>query len=296
MQPPDSSVPVGEAKMRGSKYAFSVGGVALLVAGVAGAVWGFTSDSLMADGVAYAGLSVGFVGLVFLLVALYFGKLDTTGTLRNGIPGTAQVISVQDTGVTVNNLNMVVKLGLLVSIGGHAPYQAEVRHVLRGRTAWGSIQPGMTFPVKVDPNDMSTVAIDASPMAAALAGFSAAPPSGGRVIGAPAMAPSGQPQIVTMSAADIIARGVKLDGTLISAASTGMTAGQAVAGLPTEQADDPIVHVVFSYRPPGSGELRQEALVRVPDGKSHLLVPGSTVPIAVLADAPSTATIDWTRG
>jgi hypothetical protein len=284
--------------MRGSKYAFSVGGLVLLAAGVAGAVWGYTSDSLMADGVAYAALSVGFVGLVFLLVARYFGKLDTTDTVRHGIPGTAQVISVQDTGVTVNNLNMVVKLGLLVSIGGHAPYQAEVRHVLRGRTAWGSIQPGMTFPVKVDPNDMSTVAIDASPMAAALAGFSAAapPPSAAGVFSAPSPSASGQPQIITMSAADIIARGVKLDGTLISAAATGMTAGQAVAGLPSEQADDPIVHVVFSYRPPGSSELRQEALVRVPDGKSHLLVPGSTVPVAVLPDAPSTATIDWTRG
>jgi hypothetical protein len=99
-----------------------------------------------------------------------------------------------------------------------------------------------------------------------------------------------------MSAADIIARGVKVEGTLISAAATGMTAGQAVGGLPAEQADDPIIHVVFSYRPPGSGELRQEALVRVPDGKSHMLVPGSRVPIAMLPDSPATATIDWSRG
>jgi hypothetical protein len=283
--------------MRVSKIAFVVAGLLFLALGVAGAVWGFTSDSLMASGLAFAGLSVGFVGVVFLFVARYFGKLDTSRLIGSpgdgsgggsgiGVAGTAQVLSVQDTGVTVNNLNMVVKVGLLISVAGRPPYQAEIRHVLRGRTEWGSIQPGMTVPVKVDPQDPSNVAIDTSAVAGAI-----------QHLTAPGSTPSGAaPRVVTRSAADIIAAGIKADGTLISAAATGLTAGQAAAGLPADQADDPIVHVAFTYRLPGEDEeIRGEALIRVPDGKSHVLVPGSTVPIAVLPDAPSTAAIDWSR-
>ena len=72
---------------------FSVGGLALLVAGVAGAVWGFTSDSLMADGVAYAvARRLASWGWRSCRRVRYFGKLDTTDTPRGGIPGTAQVI------------------------------------------------------------------------------------------------------------------------------------------------------------------------------------------------------------
>src|SRR5690606_30719695 len=107
---------------------------------------------------------------------------------------------------------------------------------------------------------------------------------------------SGTPPIhQTMSAADVIARGVASQGVLLAAASTGMTAGQVLTTLPAHEADDPLMKVVFTYTPSGMGEQRSEILVRVPDGKGHWLQPGETLPIAYLPDAPATATIDWSR-
>jgi hypothetical protein len=73
-----------------------------------------------------------------------------------------------------------------------------------------------------------------------------------------------------------------------------MTAGQAKAGLAPEEADDPIMMVVFSYQA-GGKQLRSQIMVRVPDGKGSTLIPGASVPIAYLPDAPETATIDWSR-
>lgn len=90
-------------------------------------------------------------GVVRYFSARYVGGLDTSDLLRDGIPGTATVLSTQDTGVAINNLNIVVRLTLQVTVPGRAPYEVTIRHVLGGRNAWGSIQPGMVLPVRVDP-------------------------------------------------------------------------------------------------------------------------------------------------
>jgi hypothetical protein len=136
----------------------------------------------------------------------------------------------------------------------------------------------MTVAVMADPNDRAKVAIDTSrpAMPAAGGGF-------------------GAPRIVTRSAADIIARGVKVDGQLLQVVPTGMTAGQAMPGLPADEADDPVVQVAFSYAGPGGALQQQRTLVRVPDGKAPYLIAGRPIPVAVLSDDLTSATIDWTR-
>jgi hypothetical protein len=128
------------------KFIYLILGIVMLLAGVAGVLWALGTDSVARAGLLIGAGSVGFVGIVFVFVARYVGGLDGTAIL-DGVPGTAQVLSVRDTGVTINNLSALIKARVLVTIPGRAPYEAEMRVLLRGRASWGDIQPGMMVPV-----------------------------------------------------------------------------------------------------------------------------------------------------
>ena len=324
--------------MRATRIGFTAFGWAAVVAGVGCGVGAAVAGGVEAQltlGILAATLLV--LGIVFVLVARYMAGLDTSDILRGGVPGVAQVLSTRDTGTVVNNVNLVVELGLQVSLPGQAPYNVTVRHVQQGRTQWGSIQPGMVVAVKVDPHDPSKVAVDPegadSAGAAAMAagafggggGWSVAPGTAGQASpstggqgapqpvatgGMPADAPHGSPisglhqpgqsgagqtEVVPVSAADIVARGVATHGTIESAAPTGMTAGQVAGGLAPHEADDPVMQIAFTYVGPGGQQMRQQALMRVPDGKAGYLTAGTGVSVAYLPDMPQRATIDWSR-
>jgi hypothetical protein len=290
--------------VRGTRGVFWILGTAFLLGGAALAVWGYTSDSpFVESGGVMSGVTLLVTGAIFLAVGKYMSGLDSSKTLTNGIPGTAQVTGVRDTGVTLNSVNAVIKASVIVSVEGREPYPAEVRFVL-GRTQWGAIQPGMTIPVKVDPADPQTVVFDPdrpviaggmpgmSPTASGMFGTMAgAMPgaTGGAAVGSAAL---GQ-QVQMMSAADIIANGQPTEGVLHAVEPTGMTAGQVAPHLAPHEADDPISKVVFTYTPSGGAEQRVEALVRVPDLKGHYLRQGERIPVAYVPNGP--ATIDWSR-
>jgi hypothetical protein len=230
-------------------------------------------------GVGGGGLSLVITGVVFLLVARYFKNFLGADALDEPVAGTAVVLTVTDTGTTINNVNAVLMVHATLTVPGHDPYDGSFR-IAVGRTQWGAIQPGMTLPVLVERNDPSKIVHDPSRPAVAVS----------TVIGQAGAAVS-----QTMSAADMIARGVPSQGVLETADATGISAGQVLASLPGHEADDPLVRVVFTYTPSGSDQQRAEILVRVPDGKGHWLLPGETLPIVYLPDDPATATIDWSR-
>lgn len=263
--------------MRTTRLIFIVLGWPMLIAGLV--MIGFSlldpSNLGLLLGVGGGGLSLVITAVVFLAVAKWIKGLSGADALDDGVPGTALVRSVQDTGVTINNVNAVLKIRGTVTVPGQAPYEGEFRVVV-GRTQWGAIQPGMTLPVLVERNDPAKIVHDNSRAAVPAAGGSM-PVSG------------------TMSVADIIARGVATQGVLESAAPTGMTAGQVITTLPAHEADDPLMHVVLSYTPSGMAEQRSEFLIRVPDGKGHWLRAGETLPVAYLPNDPTNATIDWSR-
>jgi hypothetical protein len=79
--------------------------------------------------------------------------------LANGIAGSALVLGVRDTGITINNVNAVLEARLQVTIPGRTPYETTAEVTL-GRTSWGALQPGMTVAVRVDPANHARVAID----------------------------------------------------------------------------------------------------------------------------------------
>lgn len=78
--------------------------------------------------------------------------------LQTGISAPATILSVEDTGVTMN-YSPQARLTLQVTPAGRAPFQA-VATTFIGRMQIGMIIPGATVTVRYDPNDISKVAIE----------------------------------------------------------------------------------------------------------------------------------------
>lgn len=75
---------------------------------------------------------------------------------QNGIPGTATITGLRQTGVFVNE-NPECDIDLTVTTGGE-PYAATVRQTL-ALVAIPQFQPGTEVPVKVDPQDAQSLII-----------------------------------------------------------------------------------------------------------------------------------------
>jgi len=222
--------------------------------------------------------------------------------LARGIPGTARVLEVRDTGVTINRVNAVLEARLEVTVPGRAPYEARAE-VMLGRMSWGALQPGMTVAVKVDPRNPAHVAIDL--------GQSGGDPAlvqrlGGQMQGAGMVAtPGGNFQIpgvagamraeTVRDAAQVVETGERAEGTIQSVSDTGATAGQMVPGIEPEKAGDPMVFVAMQVRPRKGAAFAAQGIYRVPKRKLSALAIGRRVPVSYLPGQPQSATIDWAR-
>ncbi len=235
--------------------------------------------------------------------------------LANGIAGTALVLSVRDTGITINNVNAVIEARLQVTIPGRPPYETTAEVTL-GRMSWGALQPGMTVAVRVDPANNARVAIDgrggAAPdglagLAQGLAAQMRAGAGAHVTVGAPGAVAtpggtfavpgiSGAMQAKTVrDAADVIANGERAEGTIQSVSDTGATAGQMVPGIEPEKAGDPMVFVAMQVKPRNGAPFPAQGLYRVPKHKLGALAIGRRVSVAYLPGQPQSATIDWAR-
>ncbi len=76
----------------------------------------------------------------------------------SGVPGSARLLSVTDTGGTLNE-HPICEIQLEVTVPGHAPYTTVLRQPVPRMQA-PMLQPGGTVAVKVDPNDPTTVVMD----------------------------------------------------------------------------------------------------------------------------------------
>lgn len=256
--------------------------------------------------------------IVFFVVMRRFMGADRR-LLASGIPGSALVLDVRDTGVTINHVNAVFEARLQVTIPGRAPYGATAEVTL-GRMNWGALQPGMTVAVKVDPKNPSRVAIDwagqrGGAMGGLAQGLAAAMQRGGvhfggvqgRVTPGTVVTPGGSFQIpgvsgamqasTVRSAEDVVAEGERAEGTIQAVSHTGATAGQMApdAGLDAEKAADPMVYVAMQVHPRQGAAFAAQGIYRVPKTKLGTLAIGRRVPVAFLPGRPETATIDWSR-
>jgi hypothetical protein len=214
--------------------------------------------------------------------------------LAGGIAGTALVLGVRDTGITINNVNAVIEARLQVTLPDRPPYEATAEVTL-GRTSWGALQPGMTVAVKVDPANHARVAIDlrggGAPMTMGAPGMIATP---GGTFAVPGVAGAMQAKTVR-EAADVIAEGERAEGTIQSVSDTGATAGQMVPGIEPEKAGDPMVFVAMQVKPRNGAPFAAQGIYRVPKHKLGALTIGRRVAVSYLPGQPQSATIDWAR-
>ena len=107
------------------------------------------------------GMLVLFGGMFYLFYRLFFKPIINASRLqKTGLPGTARILEVRDTGVTINN-NPQVKLKLEVKTSFGQKYTTECR-VLVSRINPNAYSPGMEVPVKIDPKNEMNVVIDFS--------------------------------------------------------------------------------------------------------------------------------------
>lgn len=283
------------------KRAFGMGSIMgglsglFVVSGIGFVVAGFLIGGEALIPMVATGVSLLFVAVVFVLVGRYVRGLDPTELLATGVAGTALIISVRDTGVTVNELNAVFELELDVTLPGAPTYRATTK-VTVGRVSFGTVQPGMVVAVKVDASDHSRVAVDWAGTQPVGAGGRVAATADDRLIDVSGM---DEPVRITgrSKGSDIVAAGTPTTGTIVAVAATGRTADEFGTEMldSVVEFDDPIVMMELDVSGP-DGVFRTKGLYRVPDGKSHHLVLGATVPVAYLPDDPEgSAAIAWDR-
>jgi hypothetical protein len=78
--------------------------------------------------------------------------------LQMGVPAPATILSVQDTGVTMND-NPQARIHLRVMPMGGDAFEAEVTQII-GRFQVAMLVPNASVMVKYDPNDKTKVAIE----------------------------------------------------------------------------------------------------------------------------------------
>jgi hypothetical protein len=101
-------------------------------------------------------VSLGAAG--FFVYRVFKNMSQNSGLLKNGVSAPAVIISVEDTGVTMN-YSPQVRLTLQVTPADRPPFQA-VATTFVGRMQVGMIVPGASVTVRYDPNDISKVAIE----------------------------------------------------------------------------------------------------------------------------------------
>ncbi|MEO7983753.1 MAG: hypothetical protein ABI688_06705 [Bacteroidota bacterium] len=144
-------------KMNAGAWIGIIGAIIGLVVGV-GAVVATAGSMGLYMGIGMLGL---FGGMFYLFYRLFFkGMINASRLQKNGLPGTARILEVRDTGVTINN-SPQVKLTLEVKNSLGQKYTTHCR-VLVSRINPTAYRPGMEVPVKIDPKDEMNVVIDFS--------------------------------------------------------------------------------------------------------------------------------------
>jgi hypothetical protein len=96
-------------------------------------------------------------GCISVMIGSLTGEDVASEVRENGVPATARVLKIWETGVRIND-NPVVGFLLEVHAEGLEPYQAETRALI-SILQIPQIQPGTELQVMYDPNDPTRVAL-----------------------------------------------------------------------------------------------------------------------------------------
>ena len=93
-----------------------------------------------------------------LVIDSFTGENINAPIRENGIPASAEILEIWETGTRLND-NPVVGFLLLVTLEDGTSYEAETRNVV-SIVHLCQVQPGAVVAVKVDPQDRSRVALE----------------------------------------------------------------------------------------------------------------------------------------
>src|SRR6188474_3470707 len=124
-----------------------IGGLTgLIVAIVFAGIWGVIFSMI-------------FIGLFGWMWMKFFQPIFSSAKLlKTGEQATATILSVADTGITVNDSPMV-KLKLKVKRPNHPDYETEAQQLI-SRLQTSYYQPGQQLSIRIDPHDHSKVAVE----------------------------------------------------------------------------------------------------------------------------------------
>jgi hypothetical protein len=221
-------------------------------------------------------------------MGLFGGRKRAKRLEEAGVNATGQVISVRDTGMTINN-NPRIALTLSVAPSdGSAPFEVG-KKVTVSRVAIP--RAGDAFVVRYDPDDHDNFDIVGSAQAAdAGDGGEFLNDASAGQIAAAATAASGEVQ--RGSAAELLATGQRMTAIVREFSPTGQTVGDVDPTKPDP--GDPLY--VFKIEMPTGGGTPIEAtfIHRVPESKVATLALGEQLGVAVNPSNPTReVAIDW---
>jgi hypothetical protein len=231
-------------------------------------------------------LGVLSVGLLLWARRWARGYKEAQRLRTSGVPGQAQIMSMRQTGVYMNEQPQV-QLSLQVPTEMHGPYQTTVTEYVP-LMLLGMLSAGRPLPVKVDPADPQKLVIE---WESAMSGGMpmGGTPMGGMQPGMPATPPASadttryDPAAREAEKERLLATGVAGRATVVSARPTG----------DTDSEGRPVYDLVLTIEIPGRQPMQGPARTGVPTDRVDELEPGDTVAIKSDPANPSVMTIDW---
>jgi hypothetical protein len=204
----------------------------------------------------------------------------------NGIQGTAIVRGMTSSnvgfGAGAGQTNPIVSFELIVTIPDREPYPLTTNQTVP-YILTGSILPGSTVFVRVDPTNLGRLGID----------FSQIIPNamGGAVMGGVAMG-----DVMGAAMAGSIPGGQPMSGDALresGTAATGVVQQTFSVGNITAPNGDPVLGLIMSITYRGSAPYISKNGQRIPRDKYALVVPGARFPLKGNPAVPDFWTIDW---
>jgi Protein of unknown function (DUF3592) len=258
-------------------------------------------EPILRGGFALTAAILGGTGLILIWFGLRSRRsaAEAERIVRSGLQGTAQVTSLSQTGMTLNDQPQI-EMELLVTVPGRAPYTARRKEfvplILLGR-----LGSGMPLPVRVDPADPQQVIIDwqasgttplAAPAGGAAAGqtetlaqVQAALAASGMPAAAPYATPDQGSYTVDQLRAAVRATGIEGTATIEKVADTGEVGG-----------DERLFTMEVSVHLPGQPDRRDgPSAAMVPLAAANKVRVGLQVPVKVARDNPNVVLFEWDK-
>jgi hypothetical protein len=221
-----------------------------------------------------------FTGVVVALSLVWRRKFTSgllDGGMPDGIPTTAVILGMGQTGLTINEQPQLTFTLQVQPPTGGAPYQVEIRQTVP-MIALGMLAPGRTIAVRVSPTDPMKVRFDLQSTSNLAAVANAMPAmQAGMQPGMPGMgAPAG-----VRSNDELVASGTPVAADVVSVQDTGQMYGT-----------DPICLLTMKVHAP-TGAYDVQVAHRVPADRRARLVAGLRLRAAVDPVDRNALGIDW---